>query len=203
MLAELLGDDPTVHHRLLRRFVGEAKKSIQEIHQTRSAADIHEQAHKLKGSARSQGAKALANLCQSLETAGKSEDWIRVYIEGQYGYDTDNKPVYPEYKDSVHCSEGPLEPIKGLPVFIGTDFGLTPASVMAQRTATGQWRFIAELVSEDMGAVRHAENLSAMLDEWFPEFEFKGWGDPAGGQRRTDIRCREKGRDPGLGVERR
>ncbi len=115
--------------------------------------------------------------------AGKSEEWIRVYIKGEYGYDTDNKPVYPEYKDSVHCAEEPLEPIKGLPILIGTDFGLTPASVMSQRTATGQWRFIAELVSEDMGAVRHAEHLSAMLDEWFPDFQFRGWGDPAGGQR--------------------
>ncbi len=115
--------------------------------------------------------------------AGKSEEWIRVYIKGEYGYDTDNKPVYPEYKDSVHCAGEPLEPIKGLPISIGSDFGLTPASVMAQRTATGQWRFIAELVSEDMGAVRHAEHLSAMLDEWFPDFQFRGWGDPAGGQR--------------------
>ena len=115
--------------------------------------------------------------------AGKSEDWIRVYIKGEYGYDTDNKPVFPEYKDSVHCADEPLEPIKGLPIFIGTDFGLTPASVMAQRTATGQWRFLAELVSEDMGAVRHAEHLSAMLDEKFPDFQFRGWGDPAGSQR--------------------
>ncbi len=115
--------------------------------------------------------------------AGKSEDWIRVYIEGQYGFDTDDRPVFPEFKDSVHCADEPLEPIKGLPIFIGTDFGLTPASVMAQRTATGQWRFIAELVSEDMGAVRHAEHLSAMLDEWFPDFQFRGWGDPAGDAR--------------------
>ncbi len=54
---------------------------------------------------------------------------------------------------------------------------------MTQRTATGQWRWLAELVSEDMGAVRHAEHLSAMLDEWFPDFQFRGWGDPAGSQR--------------------
>ncbi len=115
--------------------------------------------------------------------AGKSEDWLKVYIRGQYGYDTDDRPVFPEYKDEVHCAKEPLEPIKNLPIFIGTDFGLTPASVMAQRTATGQWRFIRELVSEDMGAVRHAEHLSAMLDERFPDFQFTGWGDPAGNQR--------------------
>lgn len=121
--------------------------------------------------------------------AGKSDAWLKVYIKGQYGYDTDDRPVYPEYSDEIHCAREPFGPIEGLPIFIGTDFGLTPASVMAQRTAAGQWRFAAELVSEDMGAVRHAEHLSAVLDQWFPDFKFKGWGDPAGNARaQTDER---------------
>ncbi len=115
--------------------------------------------------------------------ASKSEDWIKVYIRGEYGYDTDERPVYPEYQDNVHCSDEAIEPIKGLPVIIGSDFGLMPASVMCQVTATGKWLVLAELVSEDMGAVRHAEQLSVLLDEWFPDFQFQAWGDPAGGAR--------------------
>ena len=35
-------------------------------------------AHKLKSSARSVGANDLADLCQTLETAGKAEDWNEI-----------------------------------------------------------------------------------------------------------------------------
>lgn len=41
----------------------------------RSAEAVKQAAHKLKSSARSIGATELADVCQSLETAGKEEDW--------------------------------------------------------------------------------------------------------------------------------
>ncbi len=42
---------------------------------TGAAEGVNQAAHKLKSSARSIGANDLADLCQSLETAGKGDDW--------------------------------------------------------------------------------------------------------------------------------
>ena len=96
----------------------------------------------------------------------------------------DGKPVYPEWRDSVHVAPEPLAPIKGLPLFLGLDFGLTPACVFAQHTARGQWRIIDELVTDDMGMVRFSELLSARLDEWYGDIErIETWADPAGNAR--------------------
>ncbi len=126
--------------------------------------------------------------------AGKDEDWIKVYVKGQYGYAMDGKPVYPEWRDSVHVASEALAPIKGLSLFLGLDFGLMPACVFAQHTARGQWRIIDELISENMGMVRFSELLSARLDEWYGDIErIEAWGDPAGNARsQTDERtCME------------
>ena len=45
-----------------------------------------------------------------------------------------------------------LEPIPDRPIYVGLDFGLTPAAVFGQITVNGQWRWLDELVTEDMGA---------------------------------------------------
>lgn len=116
------------------------------------------------------------------QVAGKEPGWIKVYVDGDYGFVRDGRPVYPEYKDSVHCVEFGLIP--GVPIHVGIDFGLTPAAVFAQKTAMGQWRWHSELVTEDMGAVRFAECVRAAMFERYPGFSFGTiTGDPAGDTR--------------------
>ena len=115
--------------------------------------------------------------------SGKSEDWIKVNLCNEYGYVVDGKPVYPGYADTVHCAKTMLEPIPGLPLFVGLDFGLTPAAVFAQRTMRGQWRILDELVTEDMGAVRFGGLLAGRLAEWYSGYQIRLSGDPAGGAR--------------------
>ena len=116
------------------------------------------------------------------QCAGKDADWIKVYVDGEYGFVRDGRPVYPEYKDSIHCVEFDLIP--GLPIHVGIDFGLTPAAVFGQKTAMGQWRWHSELVTEDMGAVRFSECLRAHMFERYPGFTFGNiTGDPAGDTR--------------------
>lgn len=114
--------------------------------------------------------------------AGKTEDWGRVYVDGEYGFVQEGKPVYPEYRDSVHSKAFELNP--GLPVYIGIDFGLTPAAVFCQRTMMGAWRIREEIVTEDMGALRFGEMLARIMREKYKDFQFAGiTGDPAGEQR--------------------
>lgn len=122
------------------------------------------------------------------QIAGNKEDWIKVYLAAEYGFVADGKPVYPEYRDSVHCKEFDLNP--RLPIYVGIDFGLTPAATFGQKTLTGQWRVHSELVTEDMGAVRFGELLHQAMVERYPGMQFASVSaDPAGDSRaQTDER---------------
>lgn len=89
---------------------------------------------------------------------GKTWDWIKVYVCGEYGSYFDGRPVYQEYVDSVHCTKEPLEVWRGLPLVIGMDFGLTPAAIICQETGRGQFRAIDEVVATDVGLVTFLES---------------------------------------------
>lgn len=116
------------------------------------------------------------------QIGGKDPDWVRVYVDAQYGFVRDGKPVYPEYRDTMHTVE--FELIPKSPIYVGIDFGLTPAAVFAQKTSMGQWRWHSELVTEDMGAVRFAELLRQAMHERYQGYSFANvTGDPAGDSR--------------------
>lgn len=140
---------------------------------------------------RDPGAENVENLPSGYyerQVSGKDEDWVRVYVDGQYGFVRDGKPVYPEFRDSLHVREFHVEP--HWPLYVGIDFGLTPAAVFGQRSPMGQWRWVDELVTEDMGAMRFGEILRARMHERFPGMQFAAiTGDPAGeGRAQTDER---------------
>ncbi len=120
--------------------------------------------------------------------AGKTDEWIKVYVHNTYGMVTDGKPVFPEYRDAQHCTPNALTPTADA-LHVGIDFGLTPAAVVLQQVG-GQWRALAEVVTEDMGAVRFGELLRGVLNR-----DFRGLkvatitGDPAGeGRSQVDER---------------
>jgi hypothetical protein len=114
--------------------------------------------------------------------AGKDEDWIKVYVRGEYGFALDGKPIYSHYRDSMHCKSFDLVP--GCPLYVGLDFGLTPAAVIGQRTPMGAWRWRYELVAEDMGATRFGALLHTFLAERCSGFsDIRITGDPSGDSR--------------------
>lgn len=116
------------------------------------------------------------------QLAGKSEEWIRVFLASEYGYVSDGRPVYPEYSDIHHVAE--LTPIEGEPVYLGADFGLTPAAVFVQRDGFGRWMVMDELVSFDVGAQTFGRAIKRRLAERFPGSQLAGaWGDPIGAKR--------------------
>jgi PAS domain S-box-containing protein len=80
-LSRVIGDDPDLQRKLLQAFVKPTQKIVGvmvEAMEARDAVSMHEQAHKLKSSARTIGADALADTCQLLETAGRAEDWASI-----------------------------------------------------------------------------------------------------------------------------
>jgi hypothetical protein len=110
--------------------------------------------------------------------AGKSEEWVNVYVHGKYGYLQDGRPVHPEFLASVHAVDA-IE-WDGSPVLVGLDFGRTPAAAICQRAPGGGLEQIAELVTENMGASSFAMELRKLLAGRYQGKLAGIWGDPSG-----------------------
>jgi hypothetical protein len=113
------------------------------------------------------------------QAAGKSQQWIKAQILAQYASVTDGKPIYPEYNDSLHCKE--VEPLVGVPLILGFDYGRTPACSICQLTPRGQFRVLDELCGEGMGIRQFARDaLKPHMALHYPSFQLLCFGDPAG-----------------------
>jgi PAS domain S-box-containing protein len=76
-LSQLVGDNQSLHQRLLEKFLSNANQQVNSIETATLAGDAHKAgtvAHTLKSAARSVGAMALGELCQQIETAGLAGD---------------------------------------------------------------------------------------------------------------------------------
>lgn len=113
--------------------------------------------------------------------AGKDPDWIQVYVHGQYGFLIEGKPVFPQYRDLLHCAQNSITADQHFGLLIGVDFGLTPAAVIAQKLPDGRWKILDEMCTDNTGVKRFAELLSQFVAVNYPEFNVVGaWGDPSG-----------------------
>jgi hypothetical protein len=77
----------------------------------------------LKGSTGS----AIIKMAKSLD-----DETFKVYVLSEYGSSFEGKPVHPEYNSSLHYSRLILNPEPGCPLYLGWDFGATPACVIWQ-----------------------------------------------------------------------
>lgn len=135
-------------------------------------------------SGRHPDAENLANLPQDYYKrimAGKDDDWIKVYVDGEYGFLIEGKPVFPQYRDSLHAAKEPIVADPNFGLLIGADFGLTPAAIIAQKMPDGQWRVIDELNTDNTGIKRFAELLNQYIAINYPDHRVVGcWADPSG-----------------------
>lgn len=137
---------------------------------------------------------------------GKSEEWINVYVHGQYGFTSDGKPVWPEYNDALHCPTDKdkwPKPVLSLPIVRSWDFGLTPACVFSQITPKGQWIVFDELVATSMGADQFSDEILEHSARYYNRGEFWDVGDPAGQQRAqtNETTCFQILHGKGIGIE--
>ena len=112
---------------------------------------------------------------------GKTKSWIDVYVLNKLGTVEDGKPVYESFKHDVHVAKGELAIAPSLPIYVGIDFGLTPACVFAQKVRN-RWVILEELVAEDMGIVRFSDLMKQSMLRYHPR-QFYIFGDPAGDHR--------------------
>jgi hypothetical protein len=144
-------------------------------------------------SGRAENAENISNLNNPryyhILAVGKDPAWVKVYIDGQYGFVAEGKSIYPEYNDRVHCLD--VDPVPGLPIMRGWDFGLTPSCIFAQVLPDGRFLVFDEMVSDNMGIDEFAEEVIEHCNRSFrgPTVSFEDWGDPAGSQRvQTDAK---------------
>jgi hypothetical protein len=113
--------------------------------------------------------------------AGKDSNWIDVYVHGKYGFIADGEPVYPEFNRDIHvvpAEELHFDPKEDL--WIGLDFGRTPAAAFAQLQGD-RWVFLDEITTTNMGAKDFAKLLGSHIKRYYrTEAQTFIFGDPSG-----------------------
>ena len=122
---------------------------------------------------------------------GKTEDWIDVYINAQFGRSLSGLPVFRSFDRTVHVSKSTIKPMfSDDPLIVGVDAGLTPAAVVGQVAYDGRLIIYDAKISDGMGALRFVrEVVKPLLVNKFPGRRAVVVIDPAAFQRvQTDER---------------
>lgn len=111
-----------------------------------------------------------------------NRDWVRRYVEGEYGEDPSGTAVFREaFKRSFHTTEN-LEAVFGMPLLVGQDFGRNPCSLICQPDHKGRLLVLQEVIGEDIGLETHvAKTLKpALFNERYLGRMMAVVGDPSG-----------------------
>lgn len=116
---------------------------------------------------------------------GKSEAWIKQFVEAEWGFSVAGKAVVPSFRADYHISKYPLTVNPYLPVVAGTDPGLAgSAFIFGQLEPNGRLNVLGELVQEGYGAERVVkERLKPYIRRRFPNNKVILAVDPAANNR--------------------
>lgn len=120
-------------------------------------------------------------------TMGRSEEFVRVFIDSNYGMALDGRPVFERsFRYDFHVAKQALKPIKSssMPVIIGMDLGLTPAAIILQEDALGRVNALDEIAMFDMGLVKFIQaHLKPLMNGKYAGHPILVVVDPAARQR--------------------
>ena len=120
---------------------------------------------------------------EELAFGGPNHPEARRNVHGEYAAKYEGTIVYPEFSLQKHRADQRLEPIPGLPIFLGFDGGGRPAGVVGQPDSHGQFRCLREVCS-DPDQVTSAERFAGYMQNLLLR-DFAGcpvggaWGDPS------------------------
>jgi hypothetical protein len=113
---------------------------------------------------------------------GQSPEWVKRYVDAQYGNDPSGMAVFREsYTHEFHSFET-LSPVPGRPLIVGQDFGRDPWSIICQLDHRGRLLVLEEVDGSDVGLELHlGVNLRPRLyDERYTGLPVAVVGDPSG-----------------------
>lgn len=116
---------------------------------------------------------------------GKTPEWIKQFIEVEWGYSLRGTPVYKVFNPEIHVAKTSLKYQMHLPILIGFDAGLTPAAIFAQHDIHGRLIVLGEVIGKNIGAKRFARTqlIPYMQHNCPPDAEYTMFVDPAATQR--------------------
>jgi hypothetical protein len=116
-----------------------------------------------------------------------NRDWVRRYVECEYGEDPSGVAVFREsFKRSFHTVDD-LEPVAGRVLLVGQDFGRSPCSVICQSDHRGRLLVLEEVLAEDIGLETHVNRAlkPALYSARYMGFLMAAVGDPTGVSKST------------------
>jgi hypothetical protein len=123
-----------------------------------------------------------------MQVPEKKKEWIRVFLQGQYGSIATGRVVYPEYRDEVHCAAKDNEPDPTLPLLLGWDFWHNPALAIAQVMRNGQLRIYDEVIGTSIGVRTFVREIAVpFLKTFYGGMAVQSWGDPSGSSRHENM----------------
>ncbi len=116
---------------------------------------------------------------------GKSNAWIKQFVEVTWGYSLDGKPVWPMFNPALHISTKPLIPNRHLPLCIGFDPGISgSAFIIGQEDLHGRLMVYDEVVLSGVGTERALNDyVKPLLARKYKDFEVEFAPDPAASNR--------------------
>lgn len=109
-----------------------------------------------------------------------SPDLARRFIRGEVVPMYPGVRVFPECFDQIHF-ENFLDPLPGVELAIGFDFGNTPVALISQVLPSGRWIILDTVQLWNAGVVRLATELKTVLNQHrYQGFKWHCWGDPSG-----------------------
>lgn len=115
---------------------------------------------------------------------GATEEYIKVFVLGEYGSVHAGKAVFERFSERRHVSRTTLTPHRSQPIVLGADFGLNPAIVFLQPTPTGQLLAVDEVTAFNIGYEDFLDELLIpKIQQHYAGYSFLLVGDPTGVNR--------------------
>ncbi len=120
--------------------------------------------------------------------AGKTRAWIKSRVLNQVALVVDGEPVWPAFRRELHVAKDVLSPVPGHQIWIGADFGRSPAVLFGQ-TVNNRVIILEEMQGHNVSAVTFAPQVKRRLEQRYAGHTFVAYGDPKGADKtQTDER---------------
>jgi hypothetical protein len=111
--------------------------------------------------------------------AGKSQAWIKSRVLNEIALVVDGEPVWPAFRRELHVAKDVLQAVPGHQIWIGADFGRSPAVLFGQ-TVNNRVSILEEMQGHNVSAVTFAPQVKRRLEQKYPGHTFVAYGDPKG-----------------------